>query len=144
MLLLSFLRAIPQRRYSVHSNDLLLSRGLLSCSALRHNWGSFHMGQEVDLFFTSRLSRARCSARCLRPCSITGEHPFNIQGHFSKLIFLLHFTKAQAEPSPGKPNCTRVPGSSSLTLTLLLCKHRHIYLYICIFFNTFWCTLIPN
>lgn len=88
MLLLSLLRAIPQRRCCARHRFPSVTRASLSCSALRHNGGSFHMGQEVDLFFTSRLSRERCSTRCLRPCSITGEHPFNIRGHFSSEAYL--------------------------------------------------------
>lgn len=53
-------------------------------SGRRHSWGSFHTGVKRWIrFLGSQLSRARCSARCSRPCFITGEHPFKIQGQLS-------------------------------------------------------------
>lgn len=47
----------------------------------------------------------------------------------AKLIFLLHFTKAQAEPSPGKPNRARILQAQARKHLRYDCVNTDVYVF---------------
>lgn len=131
---------------AVHGTDFLLSRGLLSLALPWDTTEVVSTWVKRWICFSHPGWVERDVPQGAWDLVLSLENIPSIYKGISraKLIFLLHFTKAQAEPSPGKPNRACIPGSRMQTLTLWLCKHRRICLYICLFLNTFWCTMIPN